>query len=117
MDSHVKETQIFDLYPGDTLKPLQVEVTVKTSNSANDGFLEAGRSVATVSGSVYKLSDNTDVTTDILYGTATELDNIITAYLNYPTINGAGDYGAKFIITLDNGSTRQINVPNIKAYE
>lgn len=117
MDSMVKETTIFDLYPGDTLKPLQVGITTKSSNTANDGFLEVGRSVATVSGSVYKLPELTDVTSDILEGTATEVDNIITAYLNYPVENGIGSYGAVFIITLDNGSTRQINVPLIKAYE
>jgi hypothetical protein len=113
MDSHVIETQEFGLYPGDSLAPLQVEVTVKSSNTTNDGFIPYGTSVSSVTGKIYKLSDNIDVTTDIMEGSPTEVDNIITTYLNYPTTNSAGSYGLILIITLNTGSTLQINVPTI----
>jgi len=116
-ESHVIETDIFKLFPGDSSVPLQVQVTTKSSATTNDGFIPYGTSVSSVTGKIYKLEDNTDVTTDIMEGSPTESDNIITTYLNYPTTNGVGNYSLVLIITLNTGSTLQINVPLIKVYE
>ena len=115
VNSHVKETDVFDLYEGDTSKPMKVEVTVKSSDTLEDGFIEYGRSVSSVSVTIHQ-SDDTDVTSEMLANTATVSDNVLTIPLDYPSTSGAGSYYIKAIITLDDGSTRQINIPTIIAY-
>lgn len=87
MTDHFKETSPVALYPGDTDVAIMEEVTIKTSNSATDGFLAYGRSVSSVVATIFDDDDGTDVTTEMLAATATVSNNIITIVLDYPSLN------------------------------
>ena len=112
---HFKETELLELYPGDTEVAIKEEVTIKTADSATDGFLAYGRSVSSVVATIFDDDTGTDVTTEMLSTAATESDNIITIVLDYPLTSGAGTYMVKTIITLDDGSTREVRLRKIKA--
>lgn len=105
----------FLLRTGDK-KIAQFEATVCSSATANDGTIPFGRVVSTVAVKAYKQDNlSSEVTTDIIDGTPTELNNVVSITLKYPTTNGPGRYQLRFALTLDDGKIINLRANNIVA--
>lgn len=72
-----------------------------SASTVNDGAVPYGRTIASVSVTVYS-SDGTDVTSAIIDGTPTLNGELVTVVFTYPTDYGVGKYKAIFELTLDN---------------
>ena len=116
MADDVLGTETLELQPGDVAVPYTFRVTVCSSADGNDGFIPYGTNVSSLVATTYNSSDAAK--TDILNNTYnySVTDNLITFYLDYPTVSGIGLYKLKGILTLDNGRTTKAFVfLNIKA--
>jgi hypothetical protein len=97
-----------NVQPGTSKYAYEFEITVCSAAGANDGFLAFGRTIASVVTTAHKHGPVlVDATADLIEGTPTESDQVITVKLNYPTINGAGRYKLEFVMTLDDGSVEE----------
>jgi hypothetical protein len=85
-----------------------------SSATANDGFLPYGRTITEVEVNVYT-EDGTNVTENMIVGSASISDNMVTVRLQYPGI--AGRYKIEFILLLDNGETDEDEFLNIFAVD
>jgi len=93
--------------PGTSKYAYEFEVTVCSAVGANDGFLAFGRTIASVVVVAHKHGSSLLVDAELIEGVPTEVDQVITVKLNYPTTNGAGRYKLEFVMTLDDGSTEE----------
>jgi len=71
------------------------------------GGIPYGRTIASHTEVVYDNDTGTDVTSDIMDGTATISGEIITVIFKYPVVNTNGRYKITFFLVLDNGWVRQ----------
>ena len=92
--------------PGTYKYPYEFEVTVCSAAGANDGFLPFGRTIASVVTIAHK-HGRTLLVDAQLVDSYSELDQIITVKLTYPTTNGSGRYKLEFVMTLDDGSKEE----------
>jgi hypothetical protein len=100
--------------PGTSKYPYEFEVTVCSAVGANDGFLPFGRTISSVVVTAHKHGPAILVDTELIEGTPTEVDQIITVKLNYPTTNGRGRYKLEFVMTLDDGSTEEADFGRVR---
>jgi len=99
------------LQPSDNMG-YSFEITVASSATSNNGFIPFGTTVSSVVVVVYD-KDDTVITTDMVVGTPTVTDNIVSMQLKYPVLNGNGRYKATMILTLDNGDTKEADFDRI----
>ena len=100
-----KNTDEIVLQPNDDGVIYEFEVTTASSSGSNDGYLAFGRSVSSVAVSAYNEALTT--VTDLLDGVATVTNNLIRQPLQYPSTSGEGRYKLTFIMTIDDGSTKE----------
>ena len=99
--------------PGTSKAAYEFEITVCSAAGANDGFLAFGRTIASVVVTAHKHGRTILVDAEMIEGVPTEVDQVITVKLNYPTTNGAGRYKLEFVMTLDDGSTEEADFGRI----
>ncbi len=94
-----------DVQPGTSKAAYEFEFTVCSAAGANDGWLAYGRTISSVAVKAYKHGETeVDATSDLINGTPSVANNIVTVKLDYPTVNGSGRYKLEFVVTLDDGS-------------
>ncbi len=93
--------------PATSKAAYEFEITVCSAAGANDGFLAFGRTIASVVVTAHKHGPTLLVDTELIEGTPTKVDQIITVKLNYPSTNGGGRYKLEFVMTLDDGSVEE----------
>lgn len=113
MSHDFKGNTAFYLRSGDNLGR-EWEITVCSSASANDGQIPYGLSVVSVDTIAYD-KDNSDVTSDLVDGTPSVTNNIISGNIKYPTTNGVGRYKLSFLLTLSNGKQKRVEFDTIFA--
>ena len=92
--------------PGTSKYAYEFEITVCSAAGANDGFLAFGRTIASVVVTAHKHGPALLVDAQLV-DSSSEVNQIITVKLTYPTTNGAGRYKLEFVMTLDDGSTEE----------
>lgn len=102
-----------NVQPGTSKYAYEFEITVCSAAGANDGFLAFGRTIASVVVKAYKHGSTLLEDSDLIEGVPTEVDQVITVKLNYPTTNGPGRYKLEFVMTLDDGSTEEADFGRI----
>jgi hypothetical protein len=94
--------------PGTSKMAYEFEVTVCSAAGANDGFLAFGRTIASVVVTAHKHGTTlVDATSELIEGTPTVVNEVMTVKLNYPTTLGSGRYKLEFIMTLDDTSVEE----------
>lgn len=88
------------------------EITVASSASANNGFIPFDTTVSSVVVVAYD-KNNEVVTSDLIFGTPTVTNNIISMQLKYPVTNGEGRYKITMILTLDNGDVKEADFDRV----
>lgn len=76
------------------------------SSTTEKGAIPYGRTISGVDVTAFDALDN-DVTSDLIDGTPSLVDDTVSVTLKYPVTNGEGRYKLTFALTLDNGWTRQ----------
>lgn len=92
-------------------------VEVKESTTSASGWLAFGTTISGVVVTAYKESDIDNksleggqiTATDIIQGVPTVNDNNITVRTSYPSTNGEGHYKLTFVLTVDDGSTQELD--------
>lgn len=92
--------------------PYSFQLTICSSTTANDGFLPYGLTVASCEVIAYN-EDLTDVTSDLINGSPSVTDNIVTLTLMYPVSNGVGKYKLTFKLILSDGSTKEADFARV----
>ena len=82
------------------------QITICSSSTANDGFIPYGLTVSSCEIIAYN-EDLEVVTSDLISGSPSLSDNIVTVTLMYPTTNGIGKYKLTFKLILSDGSTKE----------
>ena len=99
--------------PGTLNYPYEFLVTVCSAAGENDGFLAYGRTITSVVNTAHKhgrtlLVDSELIANESLSGF------VITMRLSYPTTNGPGRYKLESVVTLDDGSTEEIDFGRVR---
>lgn len=102
------------LQPNDQIS-YEFNITVESSQGANDGFLPYGRSVSSVAVSGYS---EDGITTDnhMIVGLPSVVNNLVSVVLRYPSA-GVGRYRLEMVLTLDNGQTKEADFSRIQAID
>ena len=98
--------------PGTLDYPYEFEITVCSAVGANDGFLAFDRTIASVE--IKAFTHGTASLEDLELIEDSDLNGfIITVNLTYPSTNGRGRYKLEFVLTLDDGSTEEVDYGRI----
>lgn len=89
-------------------------VTVGSSATANDGFIPYGTTVSSVVVIAYD-KDDVNVTSELIFGTPSVSQNVVSMQLKYPTTSGDGRYKLTMILTLDNGDVKEADFDRVYA--
>ena len=87
--------------------------TVKKS----DGTLPYGVNVTSVTAFAYKEKTLEDVTSQMIFGSTTVVNNMITVSLQWPEEAGAGTYKLTFHCLLDNGYQRELDFDPVYVHD
>jgi len=79
--------------------------TVKKS----DGMLPYGVKITGITAFAYDEKTGDDVTSQLIWGTTTAVDNLITVSLQWPETAGVGTYKLTFHCLLDNGGQKELD--------
>jgi len=101
-----------NLQSGDKLS-WEFEMPAATS-ATEKGAIPYGTTIASVVVTAYNSAGDV-VTTDLIVGTPSVLNNIVTTVLKYPTTNGDGRYKLTFACMLSTGQTRQFDFKRVIA--
>lgn len=116
--SSIKGNDKFELEPGDNIG-LDILVLSCSTSAANDAFLPFGRSTASFTVSATNeggdVSANDMIVSSVLSRVKARTDKL-TVVLKYPNA-GAGRYRLEFILTLDNGQTKELDFSRIEAFD
>ena len=104
----IKGNRRFELRTGDSKVPYEINITECSSGAANDGWLPYNSTINSVSTFTIKKDDGTDITSDILEGSASLSGDLIQFSLNYPSINGAGEYTIWTSIAFTNDAVARV---------
>jgi len=102
MDSFSTKGSV-DLQPTSAKDERTFEVTVCTSATANDGQLPYGATIASVAVIAYD-KDGTVCTSELIEGTPSVSDFLVTVQFNYPSTTGEGIYKISIDVTLTGDS-------------
>lgn len=116
--SSIKTNDKFELEPNDSIG-LDILVLSCSTSAANDAFIPFGTRVTSFAVSGYA-EDGVTVANDMIVSTALqrvkERTDKITVVLKYPAA-GAGRYRLEFILTLNNGQTKELDFSRIEAFD
>ena len=84
------------------------------ASATEKGAIPYNTTVSTVGVVVYD-SEGTDVTTDLIEGTPSVTDNVVSVTFKYPVTNGDGRYKVTFTCTLNTGSVRTFDFQRLFA--
>ena len=103
------------IQPLDTKVGITIRVKICSTATANDGYIPWGTTVSGVSTTVY--SEQGDVVTSgIVYSNATiSGGQDVRIELKYPTATGEGRYKLSYLLTLSDGSTKELDFNRIVA--
>jgi len=90
------------------------EITICSSSTANDGFIPYGTTVSSVNVIAYD-KDEEVVTGELIHGTPTISENVITTPLKYPETSGDGRYKLTFQLTLSDSSKVEADFDRVVA--
>lgn len=99
-----------NLQSGDEL-PWEFEIPA-ASSATEKGAIPYNTTVSSVVVTAYD-EDGNDVTTEMITGTPTVSDNLITAIIKYPATTGDGRYKLTFACTLNTGRTKQFDFTRV----
>lgn len=116
MRDYIQGSDWIYLEPQDIAVPYQITVTICSSLTANDGYIPYGTNVSAVTAIGYD-SDSNIVTSELINGTPTVTNNVISFYLDYPSTTGIDIYKITFKLTLDNvkGTIKELDFVRIRA--
>lgn len=114
MGDSFKTTDLVILQPNDLSVPYTFEFTVCSSATANDGALPYGDSAASVAVTAHNKA-GADKTSEIISGTPSLADNVVTVVLNYPSTSGTGTYHLTFVVTTSSGAKVEFDFNRISA--
>ena len=75
----------------------------------SDGMLAYGVKITGITAFAYREKPLEDVTSQMIWGTTTVVDNLITVSLQWPEEAGAGTYKLTFHCLLDNGGQKELD--------
>ncbi len=87
---------------------------VKTSVDQTENYLPYGTTISNAV-ATFTNDDGDDATDDLLYDSVIVTDYYVIVPLKYPTSGGDGYYNMKLVLTLDDGSTREVDYGRIRA--
>jgi hypothetical protein len=102
--------------PGTFNYPYEFLVTVCSAAGANDGFLAFGRTIVSVVNTAHKHGRTLLVDTELIKNESLN-GFIITMRLSYPITNGKGRYKLRSVVTLDDGSTEEIDFGRVRVHD
>ena len=102
-----------NLQPNDVMG-YSFTITVATSTTSNDGYLPVGTSVSSVNVRAYD-KDDVLVTSDLISGTPSVNNNVISMKLKYPVLSGVGRYKLTMVMVLDNGDSKEADFSRVFA--
>lgn len=99
----VKGVEIIILQPNDADISYKFRAAVCSAEDANDGAIPYNTNVSSVSVTAYDEDGN--VVTDLVQGSPSVSDNVVTITLSYPSTSGTGRYKLTCVMTLNTGTT------------
>lgn len=100
-----------DLYPGD--KKTKDFYIIPAEGTNEKGAIPYNANVISTIVTCYDSDDN--VVTDLVSGTPTMTNNIVTITFIYPSISGNGRYRVKIFCDIDNGDEINFNFERVVA--
>lgn len=115
-DDDFEGRELIILQPGDTLQTYRFNVRIASTVSANDGKIGFGRTISSAVCTAHTEADATAVTSILNGSCSVSGSNVLVQSLDYPT-EGEGDYHLKFVCTLDNSSTKELDFNRIECLD
>ena len=114
-----------EIQPNDANISYGFTLTVCSSATANDGFLAYGTTASGISVVSYKTADvdGRDLTggvvtvTDLIQGTPTVTDNVVTVRMSYPSTNTTGRYKITILVTASDGSISECDFNRVIVHD
>lgn len=114
MADDFKDRKTIILQPSDAAVPFGFEFTVCSAADKNDGALPYGDSVSDCAVTAHS-EDGTDKTSELINGSPSVADNVVTVDLDYPSTTGAGVYHLTFVVTTANGADIEFDFNRVYA--